>query len=177
MSKKKIEITLSFDSAEMKVAMLGFFETYQTNLTLSLKEILSKQQINSDPSMYITEKEVRFGIKNTDKGAVLVYKDDKQLNLKTIDYKLVGNDYPYIKFENNQLVIFYKRASAPDDTIAVFPDLEMAIAGLKSVEDPLLVQKKIEAIDERDKGRNEEVIAELKAVTSAQGEGNMKITK
>lgn len=162
MSKKKIEIKLSFDSERMKLGMLEFFDTYQTQLPAFLKDALSKHEVLSDPAMYITEKEIRFSIKNTNKGAVLVYADDKQDNFKTIDYKLVSNDEPYIKLENNQLVIFYKRGGEPDDTIAVFPDLEMAIVGLKSVEDPILVQKRIEEIDARDKDRNEEVLAELK---------------
>ena len=169
MSKKKIEIKLSFDSEAMKGAMLMFFETYKAQLPPFLKDTLQKQEIVSDPSIRISEKEIKFGLKNTDNGAVLVYNAD-QTEFVTINYKLVPNDTSYIKIDANQLVIFFKRGASPDDTVGVFPDLEIAIVGLKTIEDPVMVQKRIEEIDERDAGKNEEVLGELKKVISDEKE-------
>jgi hypothetical protein len=159
--KIKFETKLIFDSADLQGAMLHFFDTYRENLPPFLQDALAKAGIKSDPAMIIGDKEIRFQLTDTNKGLVFIYTDDKKNHLKTIDYKLVPNDESYIKIENAQLIVFFKRGGAPDDKVAMFPTLGDAVKGLKSVPDPVVVQAEIDRIDERDKDRTEEVLADV----------------
>ena len=159
--KNKIIVKLEFDSPQLSQSMHNFFTVYTDHLQNFIREDLAKLQIDSDPEIIVKDKEVVFKTINTNKGSVFVYSDDKQNNFKTIDYKLVPNDEAYLLLENGQMVIWFKRGGAPDDQIGSFPSLNHAIAGLKSIEDPVKVQQRIEELDARDKEKNDEIIAEL----------------
>ena len=181
-SKKiKFETKLIFDSADLQGAMMHFFDTYKENLPPFLQDALAKAGVKSDPAMIIGEKDIRFQLTDTNKGLVFVYTDDKKNNFKTTDYKLVPKDEAYIKIENAQLIVFFKRDGAPDDKVAMFPTLGDAVKGLQSVPDPVVVQAEIDRIDERDKDRTEEVLADVAKLQKKKEEpavkAEMKVVK
>jgi len=140
----KSKITLTFDNAELKAAMITFFKQYQRELPLFLKDALTALGISSDPKMVIHDNEINLTKVNQDKGRVFIW-DSTEENITLVPYLLVANDERYLYYENGALIVYFKRAGSDADMQAgMFPDFSMAFKGLKDVQDPAVLAAEVE---------------------------------
>jgi hypothetical protein len=150
MSKsKKIKIDYIFDSGQIKAAWNQLMKENREGMQLGLQNILQQAQVPSDPAIYVKDDEVIFKTINTDKGLVFAYKDNKKDQLVSKPYKLIANDEPYVVLNSAQgkFVFYFKRGGEADQMVGAFDSVDMAVEGLKKVEDPRVMEQRIREQD------------------------------
>jgi hypothetical protein len=143
--KQKIEITLLFDTEALRDKMNIFFKTYEAQLPLFLRDQLSADKIDADPTMVFKDNTISFLSTNADKGTVIIGRNGED-GLDFIDYKLVPVNVPYLMYENGHIVLFWKRGKVtPDTRSGEYPDFDSASRTLRLQEDPMKILAEAEA--------------------------------